>query len=632
MKSRCRSSWFNRRRSTPLTVRGRRRYLPAVDSLDERVLLSLTWSGNWSGYVAESNLNAPRTDSVTAVSGSWVVPKVSSPSGTSSYSCVWVGIDGYGNGTVEQIGTEQDVGNGGHPYYAWWEMYSAGNKEPQQDISNMTILPGDSISASVQYITSGAHAGQFFLSIVDTSRANDFFSTYQSSYQTQNPQPLRNSAEWIVEDTEVKGSFPKLANFGTVRFTNTKTTINGQFGPINATQWQSEQMNMASGGVTEATTSSLSTAPSSGTGFFYRLRSSGTEVEGGGFLYAVQNGTLFRCPAGQSNWSAIASDVTSFALTPSGSTFFVVSGGELDSYTYGVGWNWNVASDVTSFALTPSGSTFFVVSNGELDSYTYGVGWNWNIASGVTSFALTPSGSTFFVVSNGVLDSYTYGVGWNWNIASGVTSFALTPSGSTFFVVSNGELDSYTYGVGWNWNIASGVTSFALTPSGSTFFVVSNGVLDSYTYGVGWNWDIASNVTTFALSPSGSTFYVVINGVLDSYTSGVGWEWNMATGVVLLSQSPATGTLYILEHGGALEEYAAVSGWSLMMTGVENFVMGFGGFSVDILQTNGSLWKTTSTSSEWMYLDQGVQAVWLVNGGYVLEALQTNGAIRTFTA
>ena len=156
-----------------------------------------------------------QTDPVTAVAGSWVVPTVRCPQGTSSYSCVWVGIDGWtypsGGGTVEQVGTEQDVINGVPRYYAWWEMYSAnGARVPgqryQYQINAMTISPGDPINASVTYITTGTYAGDFLLSIVDTNRANDFYSTYQRSYQTQNPQPLRNSAEWIVENTQENGS------------------------------------------------------------------------------------------------------------------------------------------------------------------------------------------------------------------------------------------------------------------------------------------------------------------------------------------------------------------------------------------------------------------------------------------
>jgi hypothetical protein len=221
-----------------------------------------TTSTNWSGYAAETNFSQPQQNSVTAVGGSWVVPMVAGPLSGNTYSSTWVGIDGYNNQTVEQIGTEQDYVNGKPVYYAWWEMYSSGGaKVPGQGyeapISNMTISPGDLISASVQYIPITYTAGLFELSIKDQSQANDSFGTYQSSSQTQSPLAQRTSAEWIVEATSVNGT-TSLANFGSVTFTNASATINGVSGAINSPSWQSQAINMVSGvGVTYDTTSVL---------------------------------------------------------------------------------------------------------------------------------------------------------------------------------------------------------------------------------------------------------------------------------------------------------------------------------------------------------------------------------------
>ena len=123
-------------------------------------------------------------------------------------------------------------------------MYSSGKGQPEQVITGMTIEPGDSITASVQYITSGTYAGDFYLSIVDNSRANDSFSTYESSSQTQSPLAQRTSAEWIVEAPSVGGSIAAIANFGSVTFTNASATINGVTGPINSSSWQSQAINI----------------------------------------------------------------------------------------------------------------------------------------------------------------------------------------------------------------------------------------------------------------------------------------------------------------------------------------------------------------------------------------------------
>ena len=41
----------------------------------------------------------------------------------------------------------------------------------------------------------------------------------------QSSQPERETAEWIVEDTQVNGSFPALANFGSVTFSATSAYL-----------------------------------------------------------------------------------------------------------------------------------------------------------------------------------------------------------------------------------------------------------------------------------------------------------------------------------------------------------------------------------------------------------------------
>jgi len=208
---------------------------------------------SWSGYVAATNLANQQANSVSAVYGSWIVPKVTGPSTVSTYSSVWVGIDGSnGNNTVEQVGTEQSVVNGVPVYAAWWQMYSTGKEQPPQTITGMTVTPGDSITASVQYISSGAHAGQFYLSIVDNSR-NEYFSTYESSSQTQSPLAQRSCAEWIVEADTVGGIIATLPNFGSVTFTNASAVINGVSGAINAPSWQSEALDIDSFGLQDWT-------------------------------------------------------------------------------------------------------------------------------------------------------------------------------------------------------------------------------------------------------------------------------------------------------------------------------------------------------------------------------------------
>lgn len=188
------------------------------------------------------------------------MPTVTGPPTGSTHCSVWIGIDGSGNGTVEQVGIGAHVHDGKAGYEAWWEMWSKVDHQPQQTIHSMTIKPGDTITASVVYVVGGVHAGQFELSINDTSRPDESFTTYETSSATQNPLALRTTAEWIVESPGIGGKLSTLASFGTVPFTSALATANGVTGPIDSPSWQTEALDLATHGIIYDTTSVLTSA------------------------------------------------------------------------------------------------------------------------------------------------------------------------------------------------------------------------------------------------------------------------------------------------------------------------------------------------------------------------------------
>ena len=97
--------------------------------------VALSATHNWAGYAVESQFGNAKVnnDSVTAVSGSWIVPAVTppatTPAGKRRSAPVWVGIDGLDNNTVEQVGTDSYVIGSKAYYYAWTEMYPQGMTE-----------------------------------------------------------------------------------------------------------------------------------------------------------------------------------------------------------------------------------------------------------------------------------------------------------------------------------------------------------------------------------------------------------------------------------------------------------------------------------------------------------------------
>jgi hypothetical protein len=162
-------------------------------------------STNWSGYSVTGAAGTFQN-----VSGTWVQPQVTCTSQT-TYSAFWVGIDGDGTSTVEQLGTEADCVGGQARYSSWYEMY------PHRSYSTpVTVVPKHTYAASVVSLGSG----NFRLSLQDVTANGPVFTTVQKLNQAN-----LGSAEAIAEAPSGGGVLP-LSNFGTAQFSN--VTVNGQ--------------------------------------------------------------------------------------------------------------------------------------------------------------------------------------------------------------------------------------------------------------------------------------------------------------------------------------------------------------------------------------------------------------------
>jgi hypothetical protein len=186
-------------------------------------------SANWAGYVATGG-------GYTSVSSAWTEPGVSCRSQT-TYASFWIGLDGDGSNSVEQIGTEADCSGGRAAYSAWYEMYPNGPVGVAGPIS-----PGDAIHASVSY----GGSGRFTLVIGDRSKG------WSHTFNAHLDNPALASAEVIAEaPSDASGVLP-LSAFGAVRFTGASAngTALGSFHP--------DPITMANGGTTKADPSPIS--------------------------------------------------------------------------------------------------------------------------------------------------------------------------------------------------------------------------------------------------------------------------------------------------------------------------------------------------------------------------------------
>ena len=158
--------------------------------------ISKLQSGNWSGY-AITSAGKP----FVQVEGLWIVPTVANTkAGENGYMSEWVGIDGDCScNDLIQDGTEQQFTNGQASYYAWIEFIP----DSEVEVPNFPVAPGDVVEA-YSWVTekSGVVYGNYYLANYNTGKTVSTSLTIppKTSYSGL-------SAEWIVERTEVNGSF-----------------------------------------------------------------------------------------------------------------------------------------------------------------------------------------------------------------------------------------------------------------------------------------------------------------------------------------------------------------------------------------------------------------------------------------
>jgi hypothetical protein len=182
-------------------------------------------SGNWSGGVALTG------GPYTYVTGAWIVPGVVPPATGDGdwWSVAWVGIDGDGSSDVLQCGTGHHVnvknGKVTTEYFAWYEWYP----NSWTEISNLTVSPGDAISAAVQYlgITNGVAKANATVTNMTTGKSATISLTPPAGTVLSG-----NCVEWIMERPGINGVLASLPEYEHITFYNTiactaKTTING---------------------------------------------------------------------------------------------------------------------------------------------------------------------------------------------------------------------------------------------------------------------------------------------------------------------------------------------------------------------------------------------------------------------
>ncbi|MGH3069149.1 MAG: G1 family glutamic endopeptidase [Streptosporangiaceae bacterium] len=181
---------------------------------------------NWAGYAGNRAGTTFRF-----VSAAFQVPYVNCAAATTSYSSHWVGLDGLGSASVEQVGIEADCSGSTPQYYAWYEMY------PKPVSVAFTVRAGNAVQASVTYKKS---ARKFVLMLRDSTSGRRFTRTLKCAAKAC----LRSSAEVISEapSNGSRGILP-LADYRAASFSSiTLTTSRGHRSGLSSRSWNTYQI------------------------------------------------------------------------------------------------------------------------------------------------------------------------------------------------------------------------------------------------------------------------------------------------------------------------------------------------------------------------------------------------------
>jgi hypothetical protein len=161
--------------------------------------------GNWTGYVDIAHKGVK----FRKVATTFRVPTVTCTSSNSKAS-FWVGLDGAGTPTVEQVGVSTDCHSGHPTYQSWYEMF------PEGVTYEFSVHPGDSLS---MWVSQASNGGIYELSVTDST------SGHTASFVKSELCPPRKTCDSTTAEVILEANNgTDLSKFSTVTFTNSKVT------------------------------------------------------------------------------------------------------------------------------------------------------------------------------------------------------------------------------------------------------------------------------------------------------------------------------------------------------------------------------------------------------------------------
>ena len=176
-------------------------------------------SSNWSGYAITT---AQRL--ISCVESEWVQPKVKCHGGGRTSVSIWVGLGGFSQSALEQIGTAVDCVSGFPLDYSWHESLPRQRHEIEAPLS---VQPGDRIWAQVRWMSGSTYQ----LSLANLTHTDGF------TVRDTNKGLRRTEAVWIAEAPSAcspKCSILSMPDWHKVTFDHIGVTVAGKLTTLKA--------------------------------------------------------------------------------------------------------------------------------------------------------------------------------------------------------------------------------------------------------------------------------------------------------------------------------------------------------------------------------------------------------------
>jgi hypothetical protein len=349
------------------------------------------------------------------------------------------------------------------------------------------------------------------------------------------------------------------------------------------------------------------------------------------FLVATNGGLYTQYLDSPTHYAFLDSGVRAIASAGGPACFELHTNGTLYVQNINPSWYTFLDSGVQAIASAGGPACFELHTNGTLYAQYINPSWYAHLDSGVQAIAGAGGPACFALHTNGTLYTQYINPSWYAYLDSGVSAVAGSGGPACFALHTNGTLYAQYIDPSWYAYLDSGASAIAGSGGPACFELHPNGTLYAQYINPSWYAYLDSGVSAIAGSGGPTVFDLHSDGALYAqYVDSPGHRSMLDSGVQAIA-SGNDGTLYYLQINGDLNRFRLGQGWlGLLDSNVQSFVLGPGGFTVDVLETDGDLWQYHGADRTFLHAD--IVDIWLGNGGYTLFARDRDGNIWQFPA